>query len=80
MMIEPPNHLKRNSSKWISFSSEIDQELDVKVNVDIEIIKPKAMFNEEQNSGKSYQFFKSCLTKDELIKLTTDEVKLEGDQ
>ena len=32
---------------------------DVKVNVGIGIIKSKAMFNKEKNSGKSYQFFKS---------------------
>ena len=64
----------------VSLSSKIDQEPDVKVNVDIEIIKPKAMFNKTQNSGRSYQCFKSCLTKDELIRLITDEVKIEGDQ
>ena len=64
----------------VSFSSWVDQEPGVKVNVDIEIIKPKAIFNKVQNSGKSYQFFKSRLTKDELIKLITDEVRIEGDQ
>ena len=64
----------------VSTSLETDWASDIKVNVDIEIIKPKAMFNKKQNSEKSYQFFKSCLSKCELIKLITDEVKIEGDQ
>ena len=38
------------------------------------------MFKNVKNTGKSYQLFKSCQTKAELIKLITDEVKIEGDQ
>ena len=63
-----------------SLSSKTDNDPDAKVNVDIEIIKPNAMFKNVESTGKSYQLFKSCLTKAELIKLITDEVKIEGDQ
>ena len=38
----------------------------IKVNFDVEIIKPKLRDN--RMGKKTYQFFKSCLTKDELIK------------
>ena len=41
----------------VSFSSKIDQQLDVKINIDIEIIKPKSMFNKLQNTGKSYELY-----------------------
>ena len=46
--------------------------------MDIEIIQPKLRDN--RTDKKTYQLFKSCLTKDELIKLITDEIKLKEDQ
>ena len=51
---------------------------DIRLKVDVEIIQPKVRDNRKDK--KSYQLFKSCLTKDELIKLITDEIKLKDDQ
>ena len=47
----------------------------VKVKVDVEIIHPKAIDNKRNKN--SYQFYKSCFTKKELVQLITDEIKLE---
>ena len=48
---------------------------DVKIKVDIEIIHPKEI--DGCLNKNSYQFYKSCLTKKEIVKLITDEIKLE---
>ena len=40
-------------------------------------LQPK--FRDNRTDRKSYQVFKSCLTKDELIKLITEEIKLKDD-
>ena len=56
---------------------------DVKIKVDVEIIRPKSTdrrFNTRFNTGcnaSSYKIYQSCLTKKELVKLITDEIKLE---
>ena len=50
----------------------------IKVNVDVEIVQPKLRDN--ITDKRTYQLFKSCLTKDEPIKLITDEIKLKDDQ
>ena len=48
---------------------------DVKIKVDVEIIQPTAI--DRRFNTSSYKLYKSCLTKKELIKLITDEIKLE---
>ena len=51
---------------------------DIKIKVNVEIIQPKSRDN--RNNQKSYQIFKFCLTRDELVKLITDEIKLKDDK
>ena len=48
---------------------------DVKIKVGVEIIHPKVI--DRRFNTSSYKFYKSCLTKKELVKLITDEIKLE---
>ena len=50
----------------------------VKVRLDVEIINNKAVHNSKCN--KQHQVYRSCLTKQELVNLINEEIKLEKEQ
>ena len=49
-----------------------------KVKLDVEIINNRAVHNSKFN--KQHQVYRSCLTKQELLNLINEEIKLEEEQ
>ena len=54
------------------------QNPNVKVKLDVEIINNRAVHNSKFN--KQHQVYRSCLTKQELVNLINEEIKLEKEQ
>ena len=58
--------------------SERVQNPNVKVKLDVEIINDRAINNNKYN--KQHQVYRSCLSKQELLNLINEEIKLEKEQ
>ena len=62
----------------IKKTSEKVQNPDVKIRLDVEIKNNRAVHNSKFN--KQHQVYRSCLTKQELVNLINEEIKLEKEQ
>ena len=54
------------------------QNPEVKIKLEVEIINSRAISNDKYN--KQHQVYRSCLTKQELLNLINEEIKLEEEQ